>query len=1107
MLYVSMGQKIMSTAMHGADESEVVNSCESTCMSKNYGILHHDKCSHQDVRELRTKNGKSSLEKKNIVRCTLCGACATSEALALAKLRQWFGEAEPHVSIEGDYIWSSGSAMSRWQLKMEIEMLHAMVPPIDDKRSMDSVFTVSEKILFVCNALRNLHRSDHCKSCFKNGLECRMMVPSCACQQCEVMFNDENSNWYDWQGNNVPRPLFLFRPERSHGDMFVNVHNSMASVLFGCNTNVIAGVDGGSVMYCTCYISKNTQKEDSEHYGRAAKQMVKKMKASVENAEQQQSSSTAEGSVDKISVGMKGMIGGVFMASAALKTSAPLAAYLIRNGSRFHYSHRVGYVNKNSYFSGLDNDISIDSTGEGKVFYKSQVANYLCRPNLLENVSLYDFVSDYSVCRPSATSMDWAEPHPSKNYLKVKKINVKRVPSINYLDFVDTKFFGGNNILTCGVPDDDKEEYQMMEEYARKVCALFLPFRHDANQLKVDGSFIKCLRKAFGDGTLKASHKDVLRNVQDCRNSLNVGRPMDYLERVTEKPNDCERGVGDVINGEADVDFDEMNDAVDELLNIAGTFGDDMNLRDASDRLRFASYMTRCHGTNQCGQNLVLCPKTPPNSVDVCKVDGVSHCRRTTNEINALYSNSVTKEALHELAVRVLTTRVTDESGNVDVNVTGTLQNVRAYAEYHFLGDEDQKVAFESIVCAFILQLYREASKNRDVLQPRKMRKLNNVLKVIEKVNRDSQLIAFLSGAGGTGKSHVIKTVCRYAKKLCESLNVVYNKRTIVVTALTGAAAVSVNGETTHMACALARSVSHKEMDEFEHAYMLIVDEVSFASKEVMEKLDRKMRQIMEQPELRFGGIPLVFAGDFTQLRPVGSLPIYLFPDFEIWFDWVHTFIELKTKHQFENDPAYGRLLGRYRETGPTTADVQKINTRVVGSIGGPKESDIPNDAVYATKTNIDRMAINDAIFAKHLENTHFRNLNVLPPKHTVCIKATALKFKKRGRGNEYISMNKAGKDIMYAAVGEAHVEAPGHKFHDPLLKLYSGQPLMINRNEDVSACIANGAMCEFKGVDLKRGISYNDLEIIIIDGFFVWCACVSQIDALVVNMVDGNSS
>ena len=67
-------------------------------------------------------------------------------------------------------------------------------------------------------------------------------------------------------------------------------------------------------------------------------------------------------------------------------------------------------------------------------------------------------------------------------------------------------------------------------------------------------------------------------------------------------------------------------------------------------------------------------------------------------------------------------------------------------------------------------------------------------------MNNKDQFICFMSGAGGTGKSRVIHLVCHYCKMLCEELSVEFTKQTIVVTAMTGTAAVNINGETTHAA-------------------------------------------------------------------------------------------------------------------------------------------------------------------------------------------------------------------------------------------------------------------------------------------------------------------
>jgi len=63
------------------------------------------------------------------------------------------------------------------------------------------------------------------------------------------------------------------------------------------------------------------------------------------------------------------------------------------------------------------------------------------------------------------------------------------------------------------------------------------------------------------------------------------------------------------------------------------------------------------------------------------------------------------------------------------------------------------------------------------------------------------QLICFLHGPGGSGKTTVIDLVMKYASEYCSYLdNFEFSSRTILVTAMTGVAATILMGETTHAA-------------------------------------------------------------------------------------------------------------------------------------------------------------------------------------------------------------------------------------------------------------------------------------------------------------------
>jgi hypothetical protein len=89
-----------------------------------------------------------------------------------------------------------------------------------------------------------------------------------------------------------------------------------------------------------------------------------------------------------------------------------------------------------------------------------------------------------------------------------------------------------------------------------------------------------------------------------------------------------------------------------------------------------------------------------------------------------------------------------------------------------------------------------------------------------------------------------------------------------MVTALTGAAVVSMNRETSFLANIQKRVVNDTDIEDRRHTYMFILDEVMFASRKDLETCYRKCCELKEN-SLDFGGIDIIFAGDLSQLKPV----------------------------------------------------------------------------------------------------------------------------------------------------------------------------------------------------------------------------------------------
>jgi ATP-dependent DNA helicase PIF1 len=133
----------------------------------------------------------------------------------------------------------------------------------------------------------------------------------------------------------------------------------------------------------------------------------------------------------------------------------------------------------------------------------------------------------------------------------------------------------------------------------------------------------------------------------------------------------------------------------------------------------------------------------------------------------------------------------------------------------------------------------------------------------------------FITGPGGCGKSYLIKHIVNDAKK---------NNININITALTGCAAILLDcgAKTLHSwaGIGLAKSDDHsiitrislnkwKKMN-WKKCELLIIDEVSMMSKRLFNLLDAIGKNIRKSP-LPFGGIQVIFSGDFYQLPPVGS--------------------------------------------------------------------------------------------------------------------------------------------------------------------------------------------------------------------------------------------
>ncbi|MGB1100868.1 MAG: AAA family ATPase, partial [Pontimonas sp.] len=126
----------------------------------------------------------------------------------------------------------------------------------------------------------------------------------------------------------------------------------------------------------------------------------------------------------------------------------------------------------------------------------------------------------------------------------------------------------------------------------------------------------------------------------------------------------------------------------------------------------------------------------------------------------------------------------------------------------------------------------------------------------------------FVTGRAGTGKSTLLQAFVASTAKV------------VAVCAPTGVAALAVGGQTIHSLLRLPIGIIGKRELGFipkeslavlSHLDALVIDEVSMVSADVLDAMDRRLRQAKRRKNTPFGGVQLIMFGDPYQLSPVVS--------------------------------------------------------------------------------------------------------------------------------------------------------------------------------------------------------------------------------------------
>ena len=333
---------------------------------------------------------------------------------------------------------------------------------------------------------------------------------------------------------------------------------------------------------------------------------------------------------------------------------------------------------------------------------------------------------------------------------------------------------------------------------------------------------------------------------------------------------------------------------------------------------------------------------------------------------------------------------------------------------------------------------------------------INNVIKR-ERGETTKQIIGYIGGPGGTGKSQVIKAIVAFHKEINA-------KRKLKLTAYTGTAAKHIGGSTTHALFGMNGGGKKKLEQKFENVNTIIVDEVSMIGCAALAKISQQLAKAKHITSDPFGGIDILFFGDFIQFTPIHDAPLYdawkkgplispktkyeenKLKGMELWRQ-VNQIIFLDEQMRV-TDQRYQDLLNRLREGKCTNSDVGLIRGRVIGNFSECLDSFSNNRII--TPGNELVMEINKLFATNHAQN------------QTVLVTTAKDRI---GRNKVPADLEKMIKKLPPSKTANLPGELP----------MYVGMPIFLTKNIAVELGLTNGTTGIIRSIHLQNGENIHD--------------------------------
>ena len=886
-------------------------------------------------RKKTSEEGKTTPDESQdpcVVKCSSCEfKCGAYKCLKQA-LNNGFQE----TSQQNPYPLPGARAHDSTEQLDDLKWKRIKMPSNSDNPMQMDIFRLQRASVLLSTLF---HDPRHRPPCFKKGDRCKYKSPEVANPEPTTVSLDEDAEVF----------AFVIRVERKAPFVYISSTNLELGAIFQCNSHVkyVHSFDVG------CYINNyylKSNKEGLDSFQEGYNNVLR-------HIDTHQSTDRTE-----YSLGLGRLISAVKGHTRGEIICSQMAAWLLAGHKPFETSHKVVPLCVNQGIAFLKGERLL-----GKVISKgiilSSVHHYIYRPEDMEDLCWWDYIRFYDVLPNAEVDMQHRlsllKRHPqTKTHSVVLRLHAA-IPRMT----------GGKLPNTTCEKDPSLEGLEQAKTYRTKVLVMMTPWRAESMMLSGD------IEDVYDSTTIEPNHRRILGNMQQHYSSF-IRQENGSLDEEEDEENLLGCGAKSDEPKEADIVIDDIDTlAIKHKTMRERTETAKRLQRDGTDFevVKFTSevqaeynnvnfHMARQQMKRESKETFSLHRKQPAPEED----SSTPKRRRAKISIDTVVN--LTELALLDVKFQNhiwVNDRLNKPRDDPFVSARIAVADRPSINEHSklWLLNELQHEAFV-IIAEQIIECVR--LRHNLVSSESKEDDQGNV--------RVKKAVLFaLIGMGGSGKSVVIEAITQFARRW-------HVPDLVVVTATSGNAASLIKGFTwestvKHNAKSPGGDTPRPDVvDAWRSVGLLVVDEISMMSRADLGLLSRKL-QLIKDDDRPFGGISVLLAGDFYQLAPVLSTPMFRSTltegspsadntnGYEVWKDQLTHAVVLRENVRQQGDEGFANALFRFRLSCPKQLDIDLINDRVLSPIRKLKAK---KNARHICGGNIERAAINDFAFIKH---------------------------------------------------------------------------------------------------------------------------------------------